>query len=141
MVEKSELTTVRIIAISVKGYDTHDMSCVSTLNDTNDRITKLDFSQGEHTFKNNCVTCHYIVNNNVVEIKNLEVISGLRGNGIGTQFMKVFTHQCPYPITLQILYHRPFNFYSRLGFQIESVAALDDNNLITDATLTYERGV
>ena len=106
-----------------------------------ERITTLDFSQGEHTFKNNCITCHYVVNNNVVEIKNLEVISGLRGNGIGTQFMKVFTHQCPYPITLQILYHRPFNFYSRLGFQIESVAALSDDNLIADAILIKHKEV
>lgn len=37
----NELTTVRIMAISVKGYDTHDILVVSTLNDTDDRMKRI----------------------------------------------------------------------------------------------------
>lgn len=41
MVRLNELTTVRIMAISVKGYDTHDILIVSTLNDIDDRMKRI----------------------------------------------------------------------------------------------------
>lgn len=99
----------------------------------------LDFSPGVHYVKNSWLSCRYVVGPNYVTLDNIEVIPEVRGCGIGTKFLRQFIKESPYSIVLIILYTRPLNFYSRLGFTLSAVNAWDNDGNICDAILEYTK--
>lgn len=99
----------------------------------------MDFSFGVHHFKNSWISGRYVVGECYVTLDSIEVIPEVRGCGIGTRFMRQFIEESPFSILVTLLYHRPFNFYDRLGFKVESVDAFDDEGNISSAILIYKK--